>query len=429
MVWNEEVTQKDVSAIAQEARAWRIAGRQRRDAPLATDTLVSGYKEYEKEYDRNFGAWVAGRLQLEDLAQEAVSQAAAVQPASIRRWSAELLRTLPALVAKVFCFFTVANSGESYTRLMQNKDTLWCGGSDDDGAMKIDNVLLKPHPTQVLTVLQMLGYGGKPGQLERQLMQIRTGEGKSLVLGACSVVLGLLGFRVRCVCYSQYLSQRDKALFADLFDAFRVRRLVTYSTISDYAGHSILRKGAICALSEALLRGETKPAAAHSQANSRATPRPESFQSSVGGFDDESMAVSESKTGNTANGVVREPEEILLVDEVDIFFGEDFYGKTYNPAVKLPEAAGLLRTVWRLRHSAGNRLLSDIKQSPEFRTILQSFPGWDEVIEREVQAMCADVLCFDDPKPHYDRGLDKLGYKVMDGISFDIHYGYRTAFA
>ena len=45
----------------------------------------------------------------------------------------------------------------------------------DGGAIKMDNVLLKPHCAQVLTVLHMLGYGadgsgGGRGQLEHQVL-------------------------------------------------------------------------------------------------------------------------------------------------------------------------------------------------------------------------------------------------------------------
>jgi len=90
------------------------------------------------------------------------------------------------------------------------------------GSMDPKKVLLKPHATQVLTVLQMLGYGkvGANEQLQCQLMQIRTGEGKSIILGGCSIVLALLGFRVRCACYSDYLSQRDYELFRKVFEGF-----------------------------------------------------------------------------------------------------------------------------------------------------------------------------------------------------------------
>jgi len=49
------------------------------------------------------------------------------------------------------------------------------------------------------------------------MIQISTGEGKSIILGILSAYLGLVGFKVYEACYSDYLSQRDKNEFNDLF--------------------------------------------------------------------------------------------------------------------------------------------------------------------------------------------------------------------
>lgn len=49
-------------------------------------------------------------------------------------------------------------------------------------------------------------------------MEIKTGEGKSIILGMLSTIFGVLGFEVRCVCYSQYLSERDYNTFEILFE-------------------------------------------------------------------------------------------------------------------------------------------------------------------------------------------------------------------
>lgn len=49
--------------------------------------------------------------------------------------------------------------------------------------------------------------------LPNHLMQIKTGQGKSIILGALSIILGLLGYKVYCVCYSPYLSERDYKSF------------------------------------------------------------------------------------------------------------------------------------------------------------------------------------------------------------------------
>lgn len=37
-----------------------------------------------------------------------------------------------------------------------------------------------------------------------------TGEGKSVALGATSTLLAILGYNVNVVCYSSYLSNRDR---------------------------------------------------------------------------------------------------------------------------------------------------------------------------------------------------------------------------
>ena len=75
-------------------------------------------------------------------------------------------------------------------------------------------------------------------------MQIRTGEGKSIALGGGAALLALLGYRVRCICYSKYLSNRDEKAFKDLFEALHLQSggvdRVVYSTITEYSDLSEL---------------------------------------------------------------------------------------------------------------------------------------------------------------------------------------------
>lgn len=61
---------------------------------------------------------------------------------------------------------------------------------------------------------------------------MKTGEGKSIILGLLSCLLALLGYEVDVACYSPYLSSRDEkdfsGLFADLLDRFD---MIQYGTI------------------------------------------------------------------------------------------------------------------------------------------------------------------------------------------------------
>lgn len=64
-------------------------------------------------------------------------------------------------------------------------------------------------------------------------MQIKTGEGKSIILGTMSLLLALFGSEVYCVCYSSYLSNRDFESFREMFEAFDVIKQIKYGTFSE----------------------------------------------------------------------------------------------------------------------------------------------------------------------------------------------------
>eukprot|EP00956_Cyclotella_meneghiniana_P045123 scaffold354998_cov36-Cyclotella_meneghiniana.AAC.1 len=73
-------------------------------------------------------------------------------------------------------------------------------------------------------------------------------------------MLGLLGFKVRTVCYSEYLSARDYSLFEELFERFGLKKFIKYSKITTFAEDSTATKGDIRSLTECLLRGNlSKP--------------------------------------------------------------------------------------------------------------------------------------------------------------------------
>ena len=64
-------------------------------------------------------------------------------------------------------------------------------------------------------------------------MQIRTGEGKLIVLGGCSALLALLGFRVRVL----FGLSEPPGLqpLRNLFIAFGIAERVVYSTINKFS--------------------------------------------------------------------------------------------------------------------------------------------------------------------------------------------------
>mmetsp|Transcript_12850 Transcript_12850/g.19234 ORF Transcript_12850/g.19234 Transcript_12850/m.19234 type:complete len:1061 (-) Transcript_12850:89-3271(-) len=305
-------------------------------------------------------------------------------------------------------------------------------------------MLMKPHNIQVLTLLSLFGCGSPSSiSLDSQLMQIRTGEGKSMILGAAAVVLALLGFKARCVCYSEYLSERDFGLFRDVFDDFKIMEYVKYSKITTLSEDNTKAKGDIRALTENLLYGKLERVASASTAKISQT----SVASSTG-----DIVVAGSTVGtNAADGVVEfdvvskstndclsddilslDRTEILLVDEVDVFFGSEFYGQTYNQVAQLkePEIADILNHIW-IANKRGERKqrLADIRALPAYSHLLTKFDGFKYILDSEISLMIDQVRRVDEEPYYLDRNTDRIGYKVMDSISYEVTYGYRTVFA
>jgi preprotein translocase subunit SecA len=54
------------------------------------------------------------------------------------------------------------------------------------------------------------------------MIQVSTGEGKSVILGLLATYLALVGFTVYEACYSNYLSKRDYNDFESLFKLLKI---------------------------------------------------------------------------------------------------------------------------------------------------------------------------------------------------------------
>ncbi|ETO01668.1 hypothetical protein RFI_35772, partial [Reticulomyxa filosa] len=124
---------------------------------------------------------------------------------------------------------------------------------DAKGVQDQDSYLLQPHAAQVIAIFRMLGIDeNKPG-LTNNLVQIGTGEGKSVTLAVTSCVLALLGFGVSCASYSEYLSCRDFKSFESLFNAFGVVDRIHYGTFNKLYERIINEGGDVRRLVEKLI--------------------------------------------------------------------------------------------------------------------------------------------------------------------------------
>jgi hypothetical protein len=90
---------------------------------------------------------------------------------------------------------------------------------------------MRPHAAQIISIIRILSLDIFDGHLisigkklfsiktnlRNHLVEIKTGEGKSITLGLTSIILAGMGYGVDCVCYSEYLSSRDYKDFEMIF--------------------------------------------------------------------------------------------------------------------------------------------------------------------------------------------------------------------
>ena len=157
--------------------------------------------------------------------------------------------------------------------------------------------LRKLYPNQFIALYLMLANSSEDANV---VQQIGTGEGKSIIMGFASSILALIGYEVHAVCYSSYLSERDYKSFEPLFKFLDLDDHIFYGTFNQ--------------ISEVILQKQ---------------------------FDIRQKSVELIKSSYQLPGLNRDAQRkrqanknrksILIIDEVDVFFSEHFYGKTFNP--------------------------------------------------------------------------------------------------
>ncbi|MFJ5423413.1 hypothetical protein ACIPNH_01700, partial [Wolbachia endosymbiont of Drosophila barbarae] len=175
---------------------------------------------------------------------------------------------------------------------------------------------LKPHCIQILCILRLLSVDKDSKGVDKHLAQVLTGQGKSLVLGLLSSLLVLTGHKVRTVCYSEYLATRDQQDFNGFFKEFGIGDKITYGTFEEMANEVIEpevngKKQGLRKLVEGLILNHSA---------------------------EQSGQIKQEDISNTT----------LLIDEVDVFFSDQFYGNTYGACntIGIPGLASIQEEIW-----------------------------------------------------------------------------------
>jgi len=354
-------------------------------SPAAVELLSKALDEFTKHFNDHLKRYLlASPSQLDEFVTEFLDEMAS--HSKIRNW-AKLKERLPCVLACVFAVWSISNSASFYA---ETKDP---------------HSILRPHPVQILSLLRMFEVDTEKGWIDTlkgvfflsdglkgHLIQIGTGEGKSIILGVLSTVLALLGFQISCVCYSSYLSARDYNSFKDLFNRFRVDKFIKYSTLVQMAGDFVNEEGDIRSYTSSFINGK-RP----SPSKSSGSKRP----------------------------------KILLIDEVDVFFSRDFYGANYNPSVILrsPEISAILEYIWKNRTRV---TLSEVKKLSEYKTVSDQYRNISRIIDNAILRMVDQCKNFNEPP--YDCvknefGQTVIGYREGGSVNTSIQHGYKTCFA
>ena len=283
-------------------------------------------------------------------------------------WDGSIRAKIPIVAAHVFALWTLESA---------------------DNYFESDNFLRQPHAAQVISIFRMLGIGSKNERLGNNLVQIKTGEGKSITLGTTAVILALLGFDIHCACYSEYLSERDYRTFLPLFNALGLTEYIHYGTFNNLCESIINENGKIRDKVEQFISKNSNTICANQQRNKR--------------------------------------PKVLLIDEVDIFFSKNFYGNVYTPSacIKDPIITALINYIWQQRKS--KLTLKQIENTNEYQACLNRFPNWTELIIEAVKDLLFDVQNFQ--SHDYVVKQDRIGYVEQDNIAYNVTYGYKTLFA
>ena len=292
-------------------------------------------------------------------------------------WTHSIKGNVIELASHIFALWTIQNS-QYYFRV----------GNVDDR----ESYLSHPQAAQVVSIIRLLNLENTETKLVGNLIEIGTGEGKSLILAVTACILALLGYYVNCACSSIYLCQRDYDKFSQLFRALNVTERVRYGTLCDLCERTMDLAIDIRQKVSDLLLG-----------------------------------IKNAKKNQVT------VKTVLLMDEVDVLFGNDlsFFSQSYEPLTFIENnfISQLTDFVWKNRRKDEIVTMQRVKQSHYYKEIENMFKsrGWMALIDNEIEKMIRDSKRAG--KTQYIVQDGQIGYEYSDGIHFNISVGYKTMFA
>lgn len=360
------------------------------DVQFQRADLEKSYAEYQSAYDRLvdecFRLKLSNSDTLPNLVQDAVGMAKKLAGGFAKGETSPAV--VGSLIASIFGVWT-------------------CLDVIHGGHIETAGQALRPHPTQVVSVMLLLGVGnarhananggkGGGGALLSKLLQVLTGEGKSVIAAGAAIALALIGYKVDIACYSPYLAKRDEEDFASLLKEFGVTNAVSYGDFMELCNRFIRRRfGKLRANTECLVRGEP--------------------------------LIQEAVDGH---------KRVLFIDEVDVLFSRTFVGGVYEPqlAFNTDKMVDMFRNIWQDRVALASQTKEQFVQG-QLKTWRQACSEFkhlgDDFIKAELGRVYTSFLSVHHEKHEYKVHERKIGYvEPRSGrINCTLVSEYCTAFA
>ena len=365
---------------------------------LAKEFLRSRYTTFRQKYDELLAVNLKSikssddkEPDLEALVTQTKSlvSTVAVKADSIT-WTRSFREDLPQLLAHIFAIWTLKNT-QHYNAMR--------------GVEKADAYLLMPHVGQIIAIFRLLSLGYEKqkeilgfkvpftGKISKDsvnnLAEVGTGEGKSVVMAITACVFALTGIDVNCSCYSDILSTRDKNDFASVFRALGIEDRIQYGTFNK--------------LCEQLL---------NEQCNVREKVR--------------DMILTNKSTLSKIDASTRIRPKVLLIDEVDVFLSDKYYGGMYIPSVFLKDDAikALLDSIWQNKNF---KSLKNVQALPAYQTCATKFSNWMMLFDEAIKDTIAALQSYQSST--YLVQNDKIVYVDGESIVDNVVLGYDTVWA
>lgn len=363
-----------------------------------TSLLLSEYDAYSADY---WSRVDSGRYPLSNL-QSAINELPAEATNISKGESLSSPTRIRRLIAILFAFWTLQNVVLSEFCDADSNDDGCESTLDEDDARDERLKLLQPHPAQVIALFLLFGVGSgcefalsSDSHAFNHLIEVKTGEGKSVVLGVASCVAAILGFEVHCASYSKYLSDRDKLAFESMFSHFGVSNNIQYGTFNTLCELQINRDIPIRKKVEEVILGAKLSTEIRVK-----SPKP----------------------------------TLLLIDEVDVFFKSGFYGSSYTivSTLRCQEISALLQYLWAKKDDPNAICFNSVSKSAQYIACLERFDNaFVTLIEEAIKNVVYDLGVFLNVTHQYelDESTQTIGYKNQDRIDTQISVGYLTLFA